>query len=24
MDFRPDRLNVETDKAGAVVKVRCG
>jgi hypothetical protein len=24
MDFRPDRLNIETDAAGIVVKVRCG
>jgi hypothetical protein len=24
MDFRPDRLNLETDADGKVLKVRCG
>ncbi|KQN93019.1 hypothetical protein ASE95_10575 [Sphingomonas sp. Leaf231] len=24
MDFRPDRLNIETDAAGNVVKLSCG
>ena len=24
MDFRPDRLNIESDDAGTVLKVRCG
>lgn len=24
MDFRPDRLNIETDAAGVVVKLGCG
>lgn len=24
MDFRPDRLNIETDAAGDIVTVRCG
>lgn len=24
MDFRPDRLNVETDAAGTIVKLSCG
>lgn len=24
MDFRPDRLNIETDTAGAIVKLSCG
>ena len=24
MDFRPDRLNLETDQAGKVLKARCG
>jgi hypothetical protein len=24
MDFRPDRLNLETDAAAIVVKLRCG
>lgn len=24
MDFRPDRLNIETDDSGVVLKVRCG
>jgi len=24
MDFRPDRLNIETDAGGVILKVRCG
>lgn len=24
MDYRPDRLNVETDEKGAIVKLSCG
>lgn len=24
MDFRPDRLNVETDAQGRIVRIRCG
>lgn len=24
MDYRPDRLNVETDAAGRIVRIRCG
>lgn len=24
MDFRPDRLNVEADKGGRIVKLNCG
>ncbi|WP_156839437.1 I78 family peptidase inhibitor [Novosphingobium aquimarinum] len=24
MDFRPDRLNVETDAEGRIVRIRCG
>lgn len=24
MDFRPDRLNIETDAAGRITRVRCG